>query len=159
MNQIIYRQGDLFKNVGNTTALVLSVNAQGALFGPIAERFAQLFPSAIADYSALCLEYKAKRLSKALVGRSLLLGYPTEKQRVYGLYSANRWGKYKDEDRLILENTEASVRDLLRQIPASVAIHSSRINEELMGIAWQDTAKAIERALASYPSHTWTVWE
>lgn len=158
MNKIIYRKGNLFKNIGNDTVLVHSCNAQGSWGKGIALEFKKQFPEAYEDYYRFCNQYKRNRQTKLIVGIGAWFGYPRGKQRVGCLFTSNGYGKYKDDERTILKNTKRAIESLLFLTPEIYTIHSSKINSGLFEVPWEKTEKVIEECLTKYPKHRWIVW-
>lgn len=175
--KVIERKGDLFIAPENTV-LVHACNCEGSWGAGIAKAFKQHYPDAFTIYNKHCRDTNAEHL----VGTCFLIPPQTKgkKHWVGCLFTSRRKGKKtKDAKTKILENTDAAMKDLLKQIKkletdaadtnaetggndedaeklAPDNIWMPKINSGLFAVPWRET-KALLENLSSEGGLTITV--
>jgi ADP-ribose 1''-phosphate phosphatase len=151
-----YRTGDIFSYHPKKRIIAHSCNCCGQWGAGIALEFANRFPNAHIRYQTLCKIYKNKMLGQGIV---------IEDDSVYigCLFTSFGYGKKKDSQIKILENTKKAVEDLITMaqvsIPRDIEIHSPKVNAGLFGVPWKFTESIINECLQKYPEIKWIVWE
>jgi hypothetical protein len=122
-------------------------------------KFKELYPTVYYDYLHTYELYKNKQILESMLGNSYWFGYPDNKQRVAFLFVSKKYGKWQDSDNSIIRHTNKAIKNLLRNLPESIEIHSNKLNKDNFHLPWDKTETLINGVLEQFPRHTWIVHE
>ena len=154
MIDLIYKNGNLFDVINETNAYFIhSCNSKCMWGAGIAAEFKRRFPTAFQKYCDKLNEVGAKTGSSFVINDG-----PT---KIACLIVSVGWGKNKDPEKLIIENTKLAIEDLVNNHVNGVnpvRIHSPKINSGLFNIPWNKTETTIKNIKIDREI-IWTVWD
>ncbi|KAF2279061.1 uncharacterized protein EI97DRAFT_226615 [Westerdykella ornata] len=138
------------------SVLIHACNAQGSWGSGIALAFRNSYPSAYQVYRSHCLTRHNPRTNPVRTGTCLLIP-PCETKAgipahwIACLFTSAKYGKAKDPPSVILRNTKAAMKDLLRQVKTRMeagkelgSLVMCRINSGKFAVKWGRTVDVLE---------------
>lgn len=155
---INYIKKDLFSAPAGSI-VAHATNCKGVWGNGIAKSFATKFPKAFKDYQFTC-----KNQGTSLAGTAQII--KTHKYDIVCLYTSKKYGIWKDSKEEILEQTLASLVDLIKKTGKekgkNFSVHMPKINSGLFAVPWKDTEAIIRRvdkiAIEAGFNITWNIY-
>ena len=146
---IVYKKGDIFKELKKDIIYIQSCNGQNIWGAGISLKFKKHFPDA----------YQVYKKKKNSVGDGYIVKH--KQYKVGCLITSKYYGKRKDSPKKILVNTYIALQNILSIISENdITIYSPKINSGYFATPWDATEKVIIRACEKMNKNiNWIVWE